>query len=313
MKKQFVKDLKPGVFVKSIFIVAEEEKALTKDKKTYISLILADKTGRIYGKIWDNATELGKLFKKGDIVEISGSITAYKETPQIRVETLRKCSEEEIDRADFLPVTEKDRDVLLKNFLEIAGSVQNPYFKSLLKNIFTNERIIDGIKNAPASVSIHHSYVGGLLEHILNVVKICETVVSMYPVVDRDLLITGALLHDIGKIEEYNYSKIIEHTDSGKLLGHIALEMVFISKEIEKIQSFPDNLKIDLLHLILSHHGEREFGSPKIPCTVEAAALAYADLLDSRVESFIEVANNNKENWSGYIGFLGRKVFKRQE
>jgi len=312
-KRQFVKDLEPGIPVNSTFIVSEKEKAFTRNRQEYISLILTDRTGRISGKIWNNVKELDKLFEKGDVVKVSGTVTLYKGLLQLRIDGLKKCREGEIDSRDFLPVTEKNRDVLFEKFLNIIKTVQNPYLKALLRNIFSSEKIVNGMKNAPASVSIHHTYIGGLLEHTLNVVKICETMVTIYPVIDRDLLITAALLHDIGKIEEYSFNKVIEHTDQGKLLGHIAIEIVFLNKEVDKIASFPDELKMEFLHLILSHHGEYEYGSPKIPQTVEASVLAYADLLDSKVESFIEVAGKSKENWSDYINFLGRKIFKRQD
>ena len=312
-KKQFIKDLEPNMPVESIFVVLEREKALTRNNQAYISLTLADKTGRINGKIWDNVSKFDKAFEKGDVVKISGVATLFRGLLQIRVDDIKKCREEEIDNSDFLPVTERDRDALFKRLLNTIESIQDPFLRTLLKNIFSKEKIVKGIKDAPASISIHHTYIGGLLEHTLNVTKICETMADIYPEINRDLLITGALLHDIGKIDEYTFDRAIERTDSGRLIGHIAIETTFLSKEIDKIDDFPDELRMELLHLILSHHGEYEYGSPKIPQTIEAAALAYADMLDSKVESFIEVTGKSKKNWSDYVNFLGRKIYKKRD
>ncbi len=312
-KKQFIRDLEPNTPVRSIFVVLEREKALTRNNQAYISLTLADKTGRINGKIWDNVDKFDKIFEKGDVVKISGIVTSYRGLLQIRVDNIEKCNENEFDNSDFLPVTKSDRDALFKELLTAIENMQNPFLKTLLKNIFSKERIVKGIKNAPASIAIHHAYIGGLLEHTLNVTRICKTMADIYPVINRDLLVAGALLHDIGKIDEYTFDRAIERTDSGRLLGHIAIETAFLSKEIDKIDDFPDELRIELLHLILSHHGEYEYGSPKIPQTIEAAALAYADMLDSKVESFIEVTNKSRKNWSDYVNFLGRKIYKKQD
>ena len=309
MKKTFIKELETGKSIKSQFVVAEKTKEKAKTGRVYITVKLADKTGRISGKIWNNAEDKYSLFDKGDVVFVEGTTSTYKGVLEIHIDSIRRCKDGEFDASDFLPVTDKDRKQMFSELLNMVNSLDNSYLKALLKNVFGDGEIKKGMMNAPASVNVHHAYVGGLLEHTLNVARICEKVSELYPEIDRDLLLSGALLHDIGKIKEYEFSGAFQQTNEGKLIGHIAIGAAFLEKRIEKIADFPKELALSLLHLIISHHGEYEFGSPKLPQTVEAAALAYSDLLDSKVESFLEAANNTSDEWSRYISFLGRRIY----
>ncbi len=315
MKKIFVKGLETGKSIEGQFIVVEKTKEKAKTGRVYITVKLADKTGRVSGKIWDNAESNYVLFDKGDVVFVKGATSTYKGVLEIHINSIKKCRENEFDAEDFLPVTNKDRKVMLDKLVKMINSVNNSYLKSLLENIFSDEHIKKGMINAPASVSIHHAYIGGLLEHTLNVARICDDISELYPEIDRDLVVSGALLHDIGKIEEYTFTGIIQQTNKGKLVGHIALGAMLVQERIEKISDFPEELALSLIHLIISHHGEYEFGSPKLPQTVEAATLAYADLLDSKVKSFIEFADDSTDGWSKYISFLGRRIYtgKKEE
>ncbi len=309
MKKVFIKGLETGKSIKGQFIVIEKTKEKAKTGRIYATVKLADKTGRISGKIWEDADKKYALFDKGDVVLLSGTTSTYKGILEIHINNIRKCKEDEFDAEDFLPITKKDRKAMFDEIINVINSFKNSHLKALLKNIFSDEYVKHGMMNAPASVNIHHAYIGGLLEHTLNVARICDKISDLYPEVDRELVVSGALLHDIGKIEEYSFSGIIQRTNRGKLIGHIALGTAFIWERIEKIPDFPEELAVELTHLIISHHGEYEFGSPKLPQTVEAAVLAYADLLDSRVESFLEIKNSVANEWSKYISFLGRSVY----
>jgi 3'-5' exoribonuclease len=308
-RKIFIKELETGMTIETQFVVVEKTKEKAKTGRVYVTVKLADKTGRISGKIWDDAENKYALFEKGDVVLVKGVTSTYKGVLEIHIDSIKKCSAGEFDASDFLPVTDKDRKEMFKKLMNMVDSIENSYLKTLLKNIFSDEKIKNGMMNAPASVNVHHAYVGGLLEHTLNVAHVCKVISELYPSIDSDLVISGALLHDIGKIREYEFSGVIRQTNEGKLIGHIALGMSFVQEMIEKIPDFPEELAVSLLHLIISHHGEYEFGSPKLPQTAEAATLAYADLLDSKVESFIEITNNSDEEWSKYVSFLNRRVY----
>ncbi len=309
MKNSFVKDLTDGQSVKEMFAVKEKTKAKSRNNRVYVTLKLSDKTGTISGKIWENAERKYELFEKGDIVLIEGYTSSYKGVLEIHIDKIRKCGEEEYDIGDFLPVSGRSIEEMKKELFDFVNSVKNEYLRNLLRAVFKDEEFMKKFENAPGSVGIHHTYVGGLLEHTLNVAKICDTVARIYPEIDRDLLISGALLHDIGKVYEYEVSASIASTNAGKLIGHIVIGTHLVEDKIEQFEDFPEELRINLLHLIVSHHGEYEFGSPKLPQTAEAAALAYSDLLDSKTEDFLEIKKNANDEWSGYVGHLERKIY----
>ncbi len=309
MKKKFIRDLEDGMRIEEMFAVKEKSREITKNKKVYIVLKLSDKTGVISGKIWDDAEKKYNTFDKGDIVLVEGYTRVYKGILELTINKIKKCEEGEYELEDFIPTSGRNIEEMHRELEALIKSVHNEYLNALLTAIFGDKEFSKKFDIAPGSAGIHHTYVGGLLEHTLNVAKICDTVASTYPEIDRDLLITGALLHDIGKIEEYEVSASISSTNAGKLIGHIVIGTYIIKKNIEKIEEFPPELSMSLIHLIVSHHGEYEFGSPKLPQTAEAAALAYADLLDSKTESFLEVKKNTKEEWSKYVGYLERKIY----
>ncbi len=309
MKNSFVKDLTDGQSVKEMFAVKEKTKAKSRNNKVYVTLKLSDRTGTISGKIWENAERKYELFEKGDIVLIEGYTSSYKGVLEIHIDKIRKCGEKEYDIGDFLPVSGRSIEEMKKELFDFVNSVKNEYLQNLLRAVFKDEEFMKKFENAPGSVGIHHTYVGGLLEHTLNVAKICNTVAQIYPEIDRDLLISGALLHDIGKIYEYEVSASISSTNAGKLIGHIIIGTHLVEDKIEQFEDFPEELRINLLHLIVSHHGEYEFGSPKLPQTAEAAALAYSDLLDSKTEDFLEIKKNANDEWSSYVGHLERKIY----
>ncbi len=311
MKNKFVKDLEDNMQISEKFAVVD--KVLGKSSRTnrtYATVKLADRTGSITGKIWEDADKKFALFEKGDVVLIEGRTSTYRGVLEIHIDKIRKCAEGEFDTKDFLPSSGRSTEEMEKDLKEFVSSVKNEYLRILLESVFEDEKFLKRFEDAPASVNVHHSYVGGLIEHTLNVAKICDTVAGIYGGIDRDLLVTGALLHDIGKVEEYEVSSTIMHTNGGMLVGHIIYGTIFVKNKIDKIEGFPEELETEVLHLIASHHGEYEFGSPKLPQTAEAAALAYADLLDSKTESFLEIKNALKDEWSNYIGFLERRIYR---
>ncbi|KQC07891.1 MAG: 3'-5' exonuclease [Candidatus Cloacimonas sp. SDB] len=271
-------------------------------KDYYLRLKLTDKTGSCAGNIWSNAKQISEKFKEGDIIQIKGIVISYKSQIQITVNKVRVMHEEEYDLGDYLAVTSKDIDKLSDKLFSQIESVKNEYLNRLLLNIFENKEFYGMYVNSPAAKTWHHNYIGGLLEHTVAVASICDFICRIYPL-DRDLLITGALLHDIGKVFEYNVSSTIEFSVMGRLIGHINLGDQFICDHVADINNFPEELLMKLRHLILSHHGEYEKAAARLPQTMEAIALHHADNLDAQttgVKQLVENVQDLDADWSEY-------------
>jgi 3'-5' exoribonuclease len=316
MKTLFVADLKPGKEVTEFFVLRKQEIRDTVEGKRFLKLELGDRTGRIDGVVWDNADQIYESAQTGDVVKIKASVTTYREMPQLKVERLRKAKEEEIDLSDFLPASETDLDSLYDQFQKIALTVQNPHLRGLLELLLKDSSVTDKLKVAPGGKLWHHAYVGGLLEHTLRVVGICEKAASMYELVDRDLLITGALIHDIGKISSYSARGFFDYTDEGRLIGHIVTGDEMIDRKIQMIGDFPSELALRLKHLVLSHQGQLEFASPVVPQTLEAIILHYADDLDAKADAFSHIIKTQKskgKRWSDWVNLINRYIYLGEE
>ncbi len=297
--------------ITTTFVVASKQIKPKKTGDLYIALTLADRTGQIEAKIWDNVHEVLDCFEQDDFVKVKGLLNKYNNRFQLTIHKVRKCEEHEVDFSDYLPKTEKDVEQLWQTLREFVDSFQNQELKALLREFMNDPDIETRYKNAPAAKSLHHAFVGGLLDHVVSLFRSCDLVARNYPQINRDLLLSGAFLHDIGKLHELSYARSISYTTSGQLLGHMIIELEMLHKKIALVPDFPDELKILLEHMIISHHGQYEFGSPKLPMFPEALMLHYLDDLDSKMESMraqFEREAENEDAWSGYNPSLGRPL-----
>ncbi len=315
MKKLLVKDLKPGTEVLELFALRKKE-LKEFDGKNFLKLELGDKSGRVDAVIWDKAVEYDQQIETGDIVRVKGFTSSYKNNLQIKIDDILSVPTEKVDLQDFLPVAERSPEELLQEYKKIAFSFKNPHLKALMEKILADEKIVEKLKVAPGGKLWHHSYIGGLLEHTLKIAEICQKTGQMYELADKDLLVIGALLHDIGKITSYQISTFIDFTDEGRLLGHIAEGDRIVSEKIKEIPDFPEELAFKIRHLILSHQGELEMGSPVVPQTLEAIILHYADEMDAKAGAFSYIIKRDKEpnkKWSDWVPLIKRYIYLGEE
>lgn len=313
-KSIYLKDIKQGEKISSSFLAAEKNMAFSLKGAPYLTVKLKDKTGELDGKVWDNAMEFDQQFKKGDIIAIEGRANTYKNSIQISIISLKKCNWEEVEPADYLPVAKGDVAAMYSELLGHLEMVQSKPLRDLLYAFFKAEKTAELFKRAPAAKGFHHIYLGGLLEHTLSVVRLLTKIADHYQHLDRDMLIAGGLLHDIGKIYEFSYDQLIEYSDEGRLIGHIVMGVEMIDKEIAALPDFPAQLALELRHIILSHHGEFEFGSPKRPKTMEALAVHYMDDLDAKLNAFqtFTAESTADSDWTNYNRFFERYLYKKK-
>lgn len=312
MKKQFVNDIKAGDRVDDIFMLSEKNLAQKRDGNNFLNVALADKTGSIKGVVWDNVDQMVADIPSGDFVRIKGNVSEYKGALQLVVKKMESFSVDSVDPSDFLPTTSRDIDTMFERLLKITGSLENDYLKKLLEAFWDDEEFVRKFKNAPAAKKMHHAYIGGLLEHTLSVALLVGIMAGHYTGVDIDLLIAGAILHDIGKIIEFDYKTRIDYSDEGRLLGHVVTGVQMIDEKLKEIKDFPAKQALLLKHMIVSHHGAREFGSPEPPKTIEAVLLNYLDEIDSKVNGIREFMSRQdpKETWTSYHRLLERYFYK---
>ena len=304
----YIKDIKENDHIVCHYLCKQKQSLKSRNGKTYLSLRLQDRTGFVDAKVWDLTHEI-QNFEENDFIKIDGIALLYNNEPQIKVAKIRRSMEGEYDPADYIPRTEKDVELLIGQLNDFISSVSDPFISELLNNIFIKNAAINRIfVSHSAAKSLHHSYLGGLLEHTVSVAQICDFLSGMYKNINRDLLICGALLHDIGKIYELSPFPDNGYTDGGRLLGHIFIGAELVSKEALMIDRFPENLETLIKHCILSHHGEYEFGSPKRPKIIEAFILFCADNMDAKTKAFETVVETEtaQDNWSNF-----NKVFDR--
>jgi 3'-5' exoribonuclease len=308
---KFIKDLTPGDRIADIYMCKHKLSATTKNGKEYYSVTLQDKTGTIDAKIWEPNSDGIDEFDDTDYIDVFGEVTSFNGALQINVKRARKCHEGEYDPALYLPVSSKDIDVMYKELLGIIGTIGNPYLKKLLEEFFIqDEAFITAFRKSSAAKTVHHSFIGGLLEHTLSVTKLCNFYCTAYPALNRDLLLTAAICHDIGKTKELSLYPVNDYTDEGQFLGHIVMGTEMVGEKIRGIEGFPVILKQELQHCILAHHGELEYGSPKKPAIIEAVALNLADNTDAKIETFTEILGNiTTPGWQGFNKFFESNIY----
>jgi len=315
-KEIYLKDIKQGEKVSSSFLAAEKNMAFSQKGSPYLNVRLKDKSGEMEGKVWDNAVELDRLFKKGDIIAIEGRAASYKNALQLSIISVRKCDSEEIDPADYLPRAKGDTAAMFNELTAFVDKITGKPLQDLLRAFFNDAPTAELFQRAPAAKGFHHIYLGGLLEHTLSVVRLLDKAADHYPNLNRDILIAGGLLHDIGKIYEFSFDSLIDYSDEGRLVGHIVMGVEMIDKKIAAIPDFPPQLALEMRHIILSHHGEFEYGSPKRPKTMEALVVHYMDDLDAKLnafENFVADSANGDSEWTTYNRFFERYLYKRKQ
>lgn len=299
---KFLKDYKEGDRVFDIYLCKHKQSAVTKNGKPYETVTLQDKTGTVDAKIWDPNSAGIDDFDALDYIEVYGDVNSFQGALQINVKRVRLCREGEYEPANYLPVSKKNVADMYKELLGYIGSVENPWLKKLLEAFFVeDEEFIRLFQKSSAAKRVHHGFVGGLLEHTLGVVKLCDYFCKAYPLLKRDLLLTAAMCHDIGKMREISLFPQNDYTDDGQLLGHIVIGSEMISDKVRGIPGFPPVLASELKHCVLAHHGEYEYGSPKKPALMEALALNLADNADAKLETFTEILEGTNEQ--GWLGF----------
>lgn len=300
---KYIETLKEGERIGDVYLCKQKQSLVTKNGKPYDSLILQDKTGTLDAKIWDPNSAGIDDFDVMDYVEVVADITSFQGAIQANVKRVRKVTEGEYDPKDYLPTSDHDIESMYQEFVSYINTVKNPYLKQLLKSFFVEDSdLIKRFKNHSAAKSVHHGFVGGLLEHSLSVTRLCDFYAKTYTVLNRDLLLTAAMLHDIGKVQELSAFPTNDYTDDGQLLGHIMIGAEEISFRIRSMEGFPKKLASELKHCILAHHGELEYGSPKKPALAEAVALNMADNMDAKMETIRELFHSAPSNdgWLGY-------------
>jgi len=312
MKTAFISDLNSEQNITSFFLVCEKEIRNTREGKPYLRLELGDRSGTIEARMWDQFEGAAKDINRDDFIKVQARVELYRNRPQLAVMQVRLAKPEEIDIADFLPATKADVAKLYSQLLEFAASISNPYLKKLVASILDDPSIAAKYKRAPAAKVMHHAYLGGLLEHVISLCGFAKLSAAHYPELDLDLLLTAAILHDVGKLDELCYDRSISYTVEGQLLGHIVMELETVSKAMDAVPDFPANLKTVVQHLLVSHHGQYEFGSPKLPIIREALVFHYLDDLDSKLAAARAALaiDTGEPEWSAYSSALGRKFLR---
>jgi 3'-5' exoribonuclease len=302
--------------ITSGFVVVAKQIKPKKTGEPYLALTLGDRSGQIEAKMWDNVEEVLEAFEQDDFLKVKGLINKYKQRFQLTIHKLRKLGDSEIDFSDYLPKTTKDIDELWRTLGGFVSTFQNQYLKSLVQAFMADPEIAVAYRNAPAAKTLHHAFIGGLLDHVVSLFRSCDLICKNYPQINRDLLLTGAFLHDIGKIHELTYNRSFTYTTKGQLLGHMVIELEMLHAKIVLVPGFPDELKTMVEHLIISHHGQYEFGSPKLPMFPEALMLHYLDDLDSNMEAMraqFERESTLDGPWTSYNPSLGRPLLNTEK
>jgi 3'-5' exoribonuclease len=313
LRKIFVSDIKERDQVDTVFLVKDKITAMAKNGKPYLTLKLMDKSGEVEAKVWDNVDSLSATFDRDDFIAVRAKATVYLGKMQLVIGELSRVPEEEVVLADFLPETERDIQEMEAELAELLATVGDNDLRRLLNAFFDDPAFMGLFRTAPAAKGMHHVYLGGLLEHSLAVAKLVDRVVSLYPGINRDLLIAGALLHDVGKVRELQYLRSFDYSDEGKLLGHITIGIEMVQEKIAAIGGITPELAMLLKHMLLSHHGQYEFGSPKRPKTVEATILNYLDDLDSKINGIrthIRKEADSQSRWTYYHRLYDRYFYK---
>lgn len=313
MKKQFINKLSPGDRVDDIFILSEKTMSQKKNGDNFLNFTFSDKTGDIKGVAWDNVDHIAASAKSGDFVKVQAGVSDYRGKLQLTVKELQFCYLESVDPADFLPVTKRNPDKMFERLKKTADEfVTDKYLSQLLQNFWDDKDFVTKFKKAPAAKKMHHAFIGGLLEHTLSMTVLVQKIAEHYTGINMSLLLTGTILHDIGKIREFDYENKIDYSDEGKLVSHIVIGCGIVDERISRIKGFPKKTEILLKHLIVSHHGSKEFGSPEVPRTIEAVLLNHIDNIDAKMNGLRDFMEKEPpdESWTSYNYMMGCHLYK---
>ena len=315
MKTLFVKDLTADQSITTFFLVHEKEIRNTTGGKPYLRMELGDRSGTVEARMWEQFELAAKSIGRDDFVKVQARVEIYRNRPQLSLQQFRLARPEEIDLADYLPHTPHNVEELYQQLLRYVDDMRNPWLKQLVAYILNEPAIASRYKRAPAAKVMHHAYLGGLLEHVVGLCGLAKLVATHYPELDLDLLLTAAMLHDIGKLDELCYERSVAYTTEGQLLGHIVMELETVAKAMDAIGGFPAKLKTVVQHILISHHGQYEFGSPKLPMIREALVFHCLDDMDSKMAAVRAALaiESGEEHWSVYSGALGRKLLRLDE
>lgn len=314
MKPPFVRDLQPNQIVTSVFLVQSKDVRQKKSGEPYLSLMLGDRTGDVEAKMWDNVAEVLQTFEREDFIRIKGLFQIFQNRPQITIHKLIRVDDAEVKFSDFYPASERDPEEMFAELRGIIASMGNAHIRGLLDSIFADERIARAYRTAPAAKQIHHAFLGGLIEHVLSLCALARVTAAHYKNIDTDLLLAGVILHDLGKIDELTYDRGFGYSTEGQLLGHIVIGYRMIEEKMSGLPEFPPKLRMLLQHMILSHHGELEYGSPKVPLFPEALLLHHLDNLDSKMECMRSIVDRDRlvdGCWTSYNPSIERAVLKK--
>jgi 3'-5' exoribonuclease len=316
VKSPWVSELQPNQTVQGTFLVLHKDIRQKKTGDVYLSMILADRTGELDAKMWDNAAEAAGAFGRDDFVRVKGLLQVFQNRPQLAVHKLQPVPLSEVEIGDYLPASKRNREEMFGELQGWIAGMTNPHLKALLEALFADPAVAEAYRNAPAAKTVHHNWIGGLIEHVLSLCQLARFTAAHYPDVDFDLLLTGVILHDIGKIRELEYARGIRYSDEGQLLGHINIGLRMVDSALRGLPDFPPKLRDLVLHMILSHHGQLEFGSPKVPVFLEALLLHHLDNLDSKMETMRALIERDplvEGVWTGYSGPLERSALKKEK
>ncbi len=312
MKKRFINEIKAGEKVDEVFVLSEKNLARKKDGGSYLNIVVSDKTGQLKGVVWEEVDQIHNQAAVGDFVQVRGNVGEYKGDVQLIVRSMAAVPADMVDPEDFMPKSPRDPQEMFDRLIALTATIQTSYLNQLLTSFWKDEGFVQKFKKAPAAKRMHHAYLGGLLEHTLSLALLADRVSEHYRGINRDLLLTGAVLHDIGKIEEFEYEHRIDYSDEGRLLNHIVIGLEIVGKKIAAIEGFPQKAALLVRHMIVSHHGARELGSPEPPMTLEAVLLNYLDEIDSKIHGIREFMDSQdaEGDWTGYHRLLERFFYK---
>jgi 3'-5' exoribonuclease len=313
MKSPYVREMKPNQVVTTTFLVHVKDVRQKKSGDPYLSLLLGDRTGDIDAKMWDNVAEVMNTFDRDDFVRVKGLLQIFQNRPQLTIHKMARVLDSDVDFGDYFPASARDPLEMFTELRGIVAGIGNPHLRDLLNAFLDDEPLARLYRTAPAAKSVHHAWLGGLIEHVLSVCRLCRTVGAQYDYLDLDLLLTGAVLHDVGKIAELTYERSFGYSAEGQLLGHIVIGLRLLHEKLQRFPDFPPKLRVLVEHLIVSHHGELEYGSPKIPLFPEALLLHFLDNLDSKMEcmrKMVAMDRHVEGFWTGYNNALDRSVLK---
>ena len=308
----WIKDLKEAESVQGLYMVKVKRVGTTKKGTPFLSLTLGDRTGEVEAKVWERADTLSPLFREGDVIHVQGRASSYRNQIQVTLSNLKVSEDRRGDPDLFIESSARDVKDMMRALRKILKGIENHFIKSLIDKFLSDRVFITSFKRAPAAKNFHHSYLGGLLEHTLSVCQMGRYVVEHYPELDKDMLMAGAFLHDIGKIKELQFDRQIDYTDEGRLLGHVVLGVTLVDEKLDGLKDFPEELALRLKHLILSHHGQLEFGSPKRPKFLEAYALHLIDDLDAKMNGLGRYMERDRKegDWTDFNRLFDRYFLK---